>query len=165
MRTLTLLFGVLTLNCVFLAFKTLPAVWGIISNGMKSLGITLALLGSAANFWFVSFYLPANTQVGVEYGLSVGPVVRSGGDRLVALDLTMDNKSSVTALTVGSMVIVRGISYTNAGKSNVTAQQREKSNRAAQQQMSAYADSLAGQQSVGGSAAVQNPNIQFDYSI
>lgn len=154
------LFGVLMLNCVFLAFKSLPPVWGIISKGTKSLGITLALLGSAANFWFVSFYLPANTQVGVEYGLSVGPVVRSGGDRLVTLDLTMDNKSSVTVLTVGSMVIVRGISYTKAGKSNVTAQQR-KLNDTARQQMSAYAGSLARQQSADGSAAVQNPNIQF----
>lgn len=154
-------FGVLTLTCAFLAFKTLPVAWGAISKSVKSFGITLALLGSAANFWFVSFYLPANTQVGVEYGLSMGPVVRSGGDRLVTLDLTMDNTSSVTALTVGSMVVVRGISYTNAGESNVTAQERNKSNHTAQQQMSAYADTLAGQQPADGSTAVQNPNIQF----
>ncbi len=155
-------FGALMLNCVFLAFKTLPPAWGIISKGTKGLGITLALLGSAANFWFVSFYLPANTQVGVEYGLSVGPVVRSGGDRLVTLDLTMDNESSVTALTVGSMVVVRGISYAGTGNSNVTAQQLKKLNGRAQQQMSVYAGSLARQQSAGGSAAIQNPNIQFD---
>lgn len=143
------LFGALALNCVFLTLQTLPKAWKIISKSVKGIGVTLALLGSAANFWFVSFYLPANTQVGVEYGLSLGPVMRSGGDRLVTLDLTMDNKSSVTALTIGSMVVVRGVSY--VGKSNATAQKR----------MSAYADSLAGQPP-GSSAAVQNPNIQFD---
>jgi len=145
------LFGALALNCIFLTYLTLPAAWGAISKSVKGVGITVALLGSAANFWFVSFYLPENTQVGIEYGLSLGPVVRSGGDRLVTLDLTMDNKSSVTALTVGSMVVVRGVSYTNAERSNATPQQR----------MFAYAGSLAGQPA-DGSAAVQNPNIQFD---
>jgi hypothetical protein len=143
--------GALALNCIFLTYLTLPAAWGAISKSVKGVGITVALLGSAANFWFVSFYLPANTQVGIEYGLSLGPMVRSGGDRLVTLDLTMDNKSSVTALTVGSMVIVRGVSYTNAGRSNTTPQER----------MFEYADSLAGQPA-DGSAAVQNPNLQFD---
>lgn len=145
------LFGALGLNCVFLTLQTLPNAWKVISKSVKGVGITLGILGSAANFWFVSFYLPMNTQVGVEYGLSLGPVMRSGGDRLATLDLTMDNKSSVTALTIGSMVVVRGVSYTNVGKSNVTPQQR----------MSAYADSLAGQ-AAGGSAEVQNPNVQFD---
>ncbi|HUZ37022.1 MAG TPA: hypothetical protein VMV17_11890 [Streptosporangiaceae bacterium] len=56
--------------------------------------------------------------VGIEYTLSAGPVVTAGANRLVTLQVTMDDASSVPALTVGSMVIVSGVTYTSPRKGN-----------------------------------------------
>jgi hypothetical protein len=152
------LFGVLALDCASLILLTLPAAWKVITKGVKNAGITLAVLGVAVNFWFQSFYLPANAQVGIEYGLSVGHVVTLGSDRLVTLHLTMDNHSPVAALIVGSMVVVSGLDYKNPrhpeAVSNKTAQKR------AQQRARAYAVGLTGRPP-DKSATVPNPNVRF----
>jgi len=147
-------FCVLGLFCLSLAWRTLPASWSSLSKTVKSAGITLAILGTLVNFWYQSIYLPENAQVGIEYGVSLGPVVNSGGgSRLVTIDLTMDNESPVTALTLGSMVVVSGLEYSNSGhKAGI-------SSKVAQERASAYAASLA--QRPSKSAAIPNPNIQF----
>jgi len=102
-----LLFTILAAICLILAIQTLPTAWHTIGNFVKGAGITLALLGAAANFWFQSVYLPENTQEGIQYGASVDSVVKSGDGRIATLDFSMENQSSVTAITLGTMVVVR----------------------------------------------------------
>jgi hypothetical protein len=152
------LFGLLALDCASLTLFTLPATWKVITKGVKNAGITLAVLGVAANFWFQSFYLPENAQVGIEYGLSVGRVVTLGSDRLVTLHLTMDNHSPVAALIVGSMVVVSGLDYKNPRHPKHISNKRAR--KQAQQRARAYAISLTGRPP-DKSAAVPNPNIRF----
>jgi hypothetical protein len=152
-------FCVLALDCASLILKTLPAAWKAITKSVKNAGITLAVLGVAANFWFQSLYLPENAQVGIEYGLSVSPVVTVGRDRLVTIHLTMDNHSPVAAVIVGSMVVVSGLDYQNSRKSKVLS--NNKAQKLAQQRARTYAASLTGRP-LDKSAAVPNPNVRFD---
>jgi hypothetical protein len=153
------LFGVLALSCAYLVWLTLPPAWKDISKGMKNTGITLAALSIAANFWFQSFYLPANAQAGIEYGLSVGPVVKSGKNTLVTIYLTLSNHSPVdTELVINSMVAVSGLDYENHQKAKVI------SDAEAQRRAYSYAASLTGRSS-GKSAAVPNPNVRFDGTL
>ena len=105
------LFAVLAGVCLSLAIQIVPAAWQSISNFVKAAGITLVLLGSAANFWFQSVYLPENTQEGIQYAVSVNSVVKSGSGWIAMLDFTMENQSSVTAITLGTMVIVRELVF------------------------------------------------------
>ena len=111
------LLAILAVCCLVLAIQAVPAGWAGIGRFVKGAGITLALLGTAAGFWFQSIYLPENTLVGIQYGVSVSPAVASGSDRLVTLDFTMEDQSSVTAVALGSMVIVRGLIYPDSGAS------------------------------------------------
>ena len=143
------LFVILAAGCLVLAIRTLPAAWKKIGSFVKGAGITLALLGAASNFWFQSVYLPENTEVAIQYGLSVDSVVTSGAKRLATLDFTMRNQSSVTALALGSMVIVRGLVFPN----NSSAV----SNTAAQQNINNYAQDLVTPPPAG--APQPNPNI------
>jgi hypothetical protein len=103
----------------------LPAAWPQVSQYLKGVGISVTVLGAAAGFWFQSFYLPENTQIGIQYGLTVVSVRHLGTSRLVTLDLTMENQSSVTALAVGSMLEVFGLSYTKTGRAEADAGTRE----------------------------------------
>ena len=105
------LFAILAAVCLILAIQIVPAAWQSISNFVKAAGITLVLLGSAANFWFQSVYLPENTQEGIQYAVSVNSVVKSGSGWIAMLDFTMENQSSVTAITLGTMVIVRELVF------------------------------------------------------
>lgn len=82
-------------------------------------------------------------------------VTTSGSNRLVTLNVTMNNKSPVTALTVGSMIVVRGVKYLSSPKSKVI------SNAEAQRRIRAYAASLK-KEPPGRSVAASNPNIRFD---
>lgn len=102
-------FGALALFCACLAGVTLPESWKYLGKGLKAAGISLAVLGSVAYFWYQSVYIPENTPTGIYYDLTLGSIVRSGSDRLVSVDLTMENESSVTALTLDSMVVVSGM--------------------------------------------------------
>ncbi len=136
------LFGLFGLLCLGLAWRTLPVAWPGLSQYLKGVGISVTVLGAAAGFWYQSFYLPENTQVGIQYGISVVSVVKSGTDRLVTLNLTMENESSVPALTVGSMIEVFGVSYTK------TQQPDAVSNAAAQDQLNS-------------ALAAQNPTFTY----
>jgi hypothetical protein len=100
------LFAILAVGCLVLAIRTMPAAWKTIGNFVKGTGITLALLGAAASFWFQSIYLPENVQEGIQYGVSVNSAVTSGSGMIVTLNFTMENQSPVTAITLGTMVIV-----------------------------------------------------------
>ena len=144
-------FGVLGIICIGLAWRTLPAAWGSLSKTVKGAGITLAALGTLTNFWYQSIYLPENAQAGVEYSVSLGPVVSSGDDRFVTIDVTMDNESPVTALTLASMVVVSGLEYTSPTQVGATSKAE------AQKRTKGYAASLA--KRPGTSAAIPNPNV------
>jgi hypothetical protein len=112
--TRTIEFGALALICLFLAGMLLPlvrSVWKDISGALKGLGALATALGLLAQFWYVSIYIPRNTQVGINYSLTLGPVARSGDNTLATLQLTMADESSLTAVVLGSMVVVSGISY------------------------------------------------------
>jgi hypothetical protein len=135
----------------------LPAAWGSLSKTVKGAGITLAALGTLTNFWYQSIYLPENAQVGVEYGVSLGPVVTSGHLRLVTVDVSMDNESPVTALTLGSMVVVNGLVYKSSGGGTIAT------GKQAQDRARKYAASLA--QRPGQAAAIANPNDQLSGNL
>ena len=110
---ITWTFIVLALLCFCLACVTLPAlsaVWKDISKSLKGVGISAALLGLAAQFWYLSIYSPENSPVGMDYTFAVASVVRSGNNRLVQVHLTIEDAGSVPALDLGSIVVVRGIS-------------------------------------------------------
>jgi len=151
----TWLFTILTLGCLALAIRMLPAAWQGIGGFVKGAGITLALLGGAANFWFQSVYLPENTEVGIQYGLSVVSVRTSGSEMLATLGFTMENRSSVTALTLGSMVIVRALTYPR--------NPRTVSGAAAQRNIENYARELAAPSPAG--PPLLNPNIGSSGSV
>jgi FtsH-binding integral membrane protein len=111
--TITWTFIALALLCFCLACVTLPAlsaVWKDISKSLKGVGISAALLGLAAQFWYLSIYSPENSPVGIDYTFAVASVVRSGHNRLVQVHLTIEDAGSVPALDLGSIVVVRGIS-------------------------------------------------------
>lgn len=103
------MFSALALLCACVASVILPRSWKYLGKGLKAVGISLTVLASAAYFWYQSVYVPENAPPGIYYDLTLGSIVRSGSDRLVSVDLTMENESSVTALTLGSMVVVSGI--------------------------------------------------------
>lgn len=119
------LYGVLAAGCLILTLQTLPRAWKHIGNFVKSAGVGLAVLGSVAAFYFQSFYLPENTNVGLQYALSIGTVVQPGGDAVVPVHLTIENQSSVIALTIGSMVVLSGLTLpeNSAAVSDAMAQQ------------------------------------------
>ena len=105
------IFTILALLCGCVACVTLPRIWKNVGRGLKVAGISLTALAAVAQFWYRDVYVPENTQVGIDYGLALGSVARSGSERLVQVDLTMKDESAVTALTLDSMVVVSGISY------------------------------------------------------
>jgi hypothetical protein len=147
-------FGALGIICIGLAWRTLPTAWRSLSATVKGAGITLAALGTLTNFWYQSIYLPENAQAGVEYSVSVGPVVSSGDDRFVTVDVTMDNESPVTAVTLASMVVVSGLEYSSSIKAGATSKAQ------AQKRTKGYATSLA--KRPGTSAAIPNPNVAIN---
>lgn len=110
------IFSALALLCGCVACVTLPRSWNYLGNGLKAVGISFTLLASATYFWYQRVYLPENTPTGIYYNLTIGSIVQSGRDRLVPVDLTMENESSETALTLGSMVVVSGM-YPNQNSS------------------------------------------------
>jgi hypothetical protein len=124
----TIGFGALAVLCLFLAGTLLPlvrAVWKDISGGLKGLGALATALGLLAQFWYVSIYIPRNTQVGINYSLTLGPVAQSGHSTLATLQFTMEDESSLTAVVLGSLVVVSGISYRPAtGGAQPTVQHR-----------------------------------------
>lgn len=89
------------------------------------------LLGAVTAFGTVAYqsiYLPENAQVGMETTITVGqPVTGSDGESFVPVQITLQNKASVTAVALTSMVIVTGVSFSgsNSSVSASTAQQRE----------------------------------------
>lgn len=105
------IFSALAVLCACVACVTLQKIWEYLGKTLKAVGISLAGLAAVAQFFYQSVYIPENTQVGIDYGLTLGSMARSGSARLVQVDLTMKDDSSVTAVTLGSMVVVRGISY------------------------------------------------------
>jgi hypothetical protein len=110
----TLIFSMLALLCFCLACVMLPAVvatWKYIATSIKGLGVSAALVGLIAQFWYVGVYTPENTPVGIDFAITIGPTIRSGNDKIVQVNLTMEDEGSVAALALGSMAVVSGISY------------------------------------------------------
>jgi hypothetical protein len=146
-------FAGLGLCCLFLAVLTVPRIWGGIGRSAKGVGISLAVLATLAQFWYQSFYTPQNVQVGIDYSLALGSMIRSGGDRIVTVELTMRDASSAAALAVDSMVIVSGVSYKRLpGRTAVSAAQ-------AQRRMTEYARALVNRSE--NVAEFQNPDVRY----
>jgi hypothetical protein len=149
------IFGILAFLCFVISCATLVALWKAeakVWRSIKGIGISAALVVAVAQFWYLAVYIPESTQVGIQYALTVGPVVRSGSDKLVTLQFTMENESSVTALTLDSMIVVRGISY--QGSSDTLTQEC----------MKAYAEqlnTLEYPERPDQSPRYNNPDIQF----
>jgi hypothetical protein len=113
-------FGILAFFCAALAGVLLPAVWIArtgISGSLKSLAALGGALTLVAQFWYGGVYIPKNTQVGITYSLTLGPVVRSGHDDLATVQVSLKNESSLPAVILGSMAIVRGLSAGSFGDS------------------------------------------------
>jgi hypothetical protein len=141
-------YGALAVLFLLLAAQTTPRAWPSVAKSVKNVGITLGVLATVAAFWYQSFYLPESSQVGIQYGLSVVSVTASGSGRLVTLDLTIENQSSVVALTLESMVVVSGLTFP---KKSVAV-----SGQSAQQNIDAYVNDLATPPAYSNPA---NPNI------
>jgi hypothetical protein len=112
--TMAEVFIILEVLCLYLACVMLPAlsvVWKYLANGVKGLGLTAALLGLAAQFWYVSVYVPDNTPIGISYAVSTGAMSGSGSDRQVQVDLSMEDVGAVAAIVLDSMIVINGISY------------------------------------------------------
>lgn len=103
------MFSALALLCACVASVALPRIWKYLGKGLKAVGISLTVLASVVHFWYQSVYVPENTLSGIYYDLTLGSMVRSGSDRLVSVDLTMEDESSVSVRTLESMVVVSGI--------------------------------------------------------
>jgi hypothetical protein len=148
------IFGVLAFLCFCSVWVTLAAVWkapGKVSNRLKGLGVSV-LVGLVAQFWYLAIYIPGSTQVGVQYTLTVGPVIQSGSDKLVTLQFTMENESSVTGLALASMIVVNGIEFPSPGKPSGAA---TRSDLATQQQMIKYAEQQQQEE------PFNNPDVRF----
>lgn len=104
-------FIILATFCTCLACVTIPAIWKDLSNGLKAAGIVLTTLGAAAHFWYQSVYAPENVQVGMIYTIAIGSVAQSGSEKLIQVNLTMEDAGSIPEVALGSMMVVSGISY------------------------------------------------------
>lgn len=105
------IFSALAALCACVACLTLIGIWQYLGTVLKAVSILFAGLATVAQFLYQSVYVPENTQVGIDYGLTLGSMAQSRSARLVQVDLTMKDESSATAVTLGSMVVVNGISY------------------------------------------------------
>lgn len=102
------------LACVMMS--AVSAVWKYIANGLKGIGIFAALLGLGAQFWYISIYAPDNTPVGINTAFVIGPMTGTGSDRVVQVDLTMEDAGPVAAIALGSILVVNGISYPSGNR-------------------------------------------------
>lgn len=120
----TAVFSLAALLCAVLAVIEVPAVrlvWPDISTTVKSLGAIGAVLALVVQFWYQQAYLPENTQVGIRYSVTVGAVTADGTHySLIPVTLTMENESSVTALTLSSMIAVQAVVYTASGQEKLS---------------------------------------------
>jgi hypothetical protein len=69
---------------------------------------------TAAQFWYTNVYLPSNADIGIGFDVAVQPPLWVSHQlRLVPVDITIDDasSSSATALVLGSMFVVDGVSY------------------------------------------------------
>jgi hypothetical protein len=139
-------FGVFALLNLGLAAGTIPVIWNDISKAVK-LAAIITLLTATVQFWYQNFYLPENLPVGIQYDVGIASMDQSGADTLVTLKVTMKNVSSVSALALNSMIVIRGVAYKTGTKLN------ELSNAATQQRMIEYAE--------GFGSPWQGPDVRF----
>jgi hypothetical protein len=109
--TLVAVFGALAVICAGTAYATIPIAWKYISTGLKATGILLAALGTVTQFWYQSVYVPENTPVGMSYTVAIGSVTQAGDEKLVQVNVTMEDAGSIPELALASMIVVSGVSY------------------------------------------------------
>jgi hypothetical protein len=105
-------FGLLALLCAYWTLSTLPVIWMGLGKELKAAGISIAVIGAAAQFWYSSIYVPENTPVGMEYTFGVGPAASTGA-KIVQFNFTWQVAGSVPAIDLNSMLVVSGINYPN----------------------------------------------------
>jgi FtsH-binding integral membrane protein len=117
---ITWIFTALALLCLCFACVMLRPLWKVreeITPKVKGFTISAALLGLVAQFWYLSIYTPDHTPIGMDYTFAIGSAARSGTDRLVEVNLTIEDVGSVPALSLASILVIRGISYSpNEGR-------------------------------------------------
>jgi hypothetical protein len=83
------------------------------------LRVSAAAIGTviaAAQLWYSSVYLPANADVGIAFSVTPGTPLRVSKQlRLVPLQITLQNQSSVGAVALTSMFTVFGVGYQRRG--------------------------------------------------
>jgi hypothetical protein len=138
------IFIVLSVLCFALGCLALSNAWGYLSQGLKATGVVITLVVAGIGAWYHNIYIPHNAPVGIDYGLTTQSVTTSGHDTLVSLQLTVRSLSPVPVQSLGSMVIVSGISYASGRWRSPLP------DSLAQQRLVSYADGLS-----------SNPDIRF----
>jgi hypothetical protein len=138
------IFIALAALCFILGCLALPKAWGYLSQGLRAAGVVITLIVAGIGAWYHNVYIPHNAPVGIDYGLTTQSVASSGRDTLVSLQITMRSLSPVPVQVLGSMVIVKGISYASGRWESPL------SDSLAQQRMINYADNQSA-----------NPDIRF----
>lgn len=71
-----------------------------------------AVVLSALQLWYTSVYLPANAEVGITLGASEVRSIRvSKHLDLVPVTVMLENRSTVSAVILNSMVVIRAVTY------------------------------------------------------
>lgn len=104
------IFMLLAVICAYWVLSTLRVIWYSLDKELKAVGISIALIGTAGQFWYSSIYIPENTAVGMEYTFGMGPA-NSTGTRIVQFNFSWQVAGSVPAVDLNSMLVVSGIDY------------------------------------------------------
>ena len=101
--------AILAVCCLVLAIQAVPAgrAERPVREGAGIIWRCSARLRVSGSRAFIFRQYPGRRT---QDGVSVSPAESSGSDRLVTLDFTMEDESSVTAVALGSMVIIAGLS-------------------------------------------------------
>ncbi len=111
-------FAVLALPCIALAWKVFDRELVTPYPKLATVGAVAAALLSVLPFLYTSVYLPETADVAIQPALTAGtPVSMSPSRGLLDLKFALQNKSSIKAVVLTSMVAVYGITYRgkNAG--------------------------------------------------
>jgi hypothetical protein len=113
-----ILFGIIAvINAIMAVVVVQRENLAVVSGVLKSLLLAGGTLIAVTSFTYQNIYIPGNTEVGIEYQIAVGkPLHTSRYIYLIPVHLTFEDKSSVSATALTSLVTITGISYTGHGQ-------------------------------------------------
>jgi hypothetical protein len=107
--------GFLCLSVLAFLLLFRDALMSHISKAIQ-LSALITLITTLGTVWYESIYLPDNVQVGIETTVSLGhSSAAPGGETLVPIRISMENKSGATAVVLTSMITVTGVNYSGPG--------------------------------------------------